>query len=193
MLKRLQAWWKSTEPAPSFENEPFEKIDKAEITAHRAAVRRFVTEAFSFVSVDGAEKLKRRVDRVYGVSAEDGIPDASAVLVDALRGNPFTCRPRPFVFVFDARYVEDTQKVVSAVWASYGQQGVFEYDENSESADPLQMLAKLQEWAQERSYAVLFIDTGGDEYVGLFCPVTHVDAMCSQARDIEVALTLELR
>ena len=190
MLKRLQAWWKSTEPPPDSADAPQGGAfsDASDLETGRKALCVFVQQAFGFLGEDVAKQLARRIGQSYRHAAEEGEPDLAQVLRDGLQGDPFTGRPQPFAFVFDARHAEGAGQVISAVWKASGQVGQFAYDTATESADPVRVLGRLQSWAAERAHAVLLLDTGGDEYVGLFCPEVHADALCSRAQEAGVSL-----
>ena len=194
VVKSLQAWWKSTQPKDElcgYAGSP-EPAAKAEAARERKLLCRFILEEFSFLGDELADKLSQRVRRCHREASDGYAPDLAGVLREALPGNPFTNRPKPYAFVFEARYVEDTEKVISAMWAVYGGVDRFTYDEKTESAVPSRMFASLRKWLLKRSHDFILIDTGGDEYLGIFCPVPRLETMLKHAASIGISCTTQI-
>ena len=194
IVKSLQTWWKSTDSMDEprdYDNSP-EPAVKAEAVRERKLLCRFILEEFSFLGDEMAEKLSQRVHHCHLEASDGYLIDLANVLRDALPGNPFTNSPKPYAFVFDAQYVEDTEKVISAIWAVYGGIDRFTYDEKTESAIPSRMFISLRKWLHERNHDFILIDSGGDEYLGIFCPLPRINTMLKHAASIGISCTTQI-
>jgi len=186
--------WCSTESLiqPRDDDGSAEQHDKAEAAAARKVLCSFISKQFAFLGEEVAAELARRVNDTHREASLDGNPDHESVLRDSLVGNPFANRPRPYGFAFDARYVENSEKVISAIWTAYGGNGRFDYDERTETAIPSRMFRKLEAWLRERNYAPVFIDTDSDEYFGIFCPLSRLEELLRHAESLGICCTTKI-
>lgn len=95
----------------------------------------------------------------------------------------------PYIFVFDARYTEDAEKILGKVCATYGIGDRFQYDEATQGADPVKVLRQFKNWLIERSFDLIIFDTGGDEYCGFLVPLATSEEALERLRAIEIHAT----
>lgn len=202
ILKKLKEFWASTDPRNSpdpGEGEWQPQVTAAELTSKKAALGAFVTGAFAFLGDEAAKKLARRVTVKFNPNPEaEEMVDMAGALRDGLEGNPFTKGGRvAYAMTCDARYVEGEVAWVAALGKAYGLAGGF-------TAAPVQagaprsatptdfFFTELKQWLGPQDFAMVFVDTDGDEYCFFLAPEDQVAAVVQSGLALGLALSTAL-
>ena len=192
-IQRFKAWWQRivVDDLEDWDGEPSAEEARNEAKALkklRAELHIWIVTTFDFLGADVAEKLFRRVRRETGGGDDQSIEPSSA-LRDGLLGDFFKGGRAPFIFIFEARYTEDAEKILGKVCGSYGISDRFQHDETTQGAIPSLVLRKFKDWLVERSFDLIIFDTGSDEYCGFLIPLDALENVISGLRAMGVKAT----
>ena len=195
IFKLLKHFWDSTDP----KNDPDPDVDEhapqigaQELKRHKKALGDFVESTFRSLGDETAKKLAHRVTAKFKPDTDSGAPpDMTEALRKGLEGGLTGNSRTPYVFICDARYVEDTSIWVTQLAQSFGIEQRFSYDEVASGASPETFFFSLRQWLNEQGQQLVFVDTGGDEYCVFFVRSETARATLMAADSLGIKLSLE--
>jgi hypothetical protein len=192
----LKRFWESTDP----KNDPDPGLDEhapqisaQEFKQQKKALSDFVETTFRSLGNETAKKLAHRVTANFKPDADSGAPpDMTEALRKGLEGGLTGKSRTPYVFICDARYVEDTSIWISQLAQSFGVAECFSYDEAASGASPEAFFFALRQWLNDQGQQLVFIDSGGDEYCVFFIRSETARATLMAADYLGIKLSLGL-
>ena len=193
-IQSLKAWWNRIavnddlepwdgKPSPDQAREEAKALKKL-----RSELHIWTLTTFNFLGSEIAERLSRRIRRETSLGDSKAL-DAANALRDGLIGDFFKGGRAPFVFLFDAGYTEDAEKIFNKVCNSYGINAYFRYEEATQGALPPSVLRNFKGWLIERSFDLIIFDTGGDEYCGFVIPLDILESALAGLKVMGVKAT----